>query len=43
MLVFSDYSCITRLSSATKMCMGMRDAEFPSLPWDSHGNGNQIA
>ena len=23
--------------------MGMGNAGFPSLSWDSHGNGNQIA
>ena len=26
-----------------EMCMGMGNAGFPSLPWDSYGNGNQIA
>ena len=25
-----------------EMCMGMGNEEFLSLPWDSHGNGNQI-
>ena len=25
------------------MCMGMENAGFPSLPWDSHKSRNQIA
>ena len=28
--------------SRVEMCMGIGSAGFPSLPWDSHGNGNQI-
>ena len=25
-----------------EMCLGMGNAEFPSLPWYSHGYGSQI-
>ena len=35
---------VTRIAPfKLEMCMGMGNAGFPSLPWDSHGNGNQIA
>ena len=29
--------------AALEMCMGIENARYPSLPWDSRGNGNQIA
>ena len=31
------YTCVIEMS------MGMGNAGFPSLPWDTHGNENQIA
>ena len=32
-----------RKHHALEKCIGMGNAGFPSLLWDSHGNGNQIA
>ena len=31
------------IETKLETCMGMGNAGFPSFPWDSHGNGNQIA
>ena len=41
--ILGEVPSVTNFRWEIEMCMGMRNAGFPSIPWNSHANGNQIA